>query len=402
MKSRHLVTLGVFLLVAALLAGVLLRLQDASETGESAETDAAADSLRAEVGASSASAFAADVAVEVEGARARRDTFVLWVRAEGRAEPARSSALLAEVAGPVVEVPVREGDAVRRGALVARIDSTAYALDVRRAAAELESAEARFEELTLFDDRLEDAELREERRRQARIRAGLTSAEVRLEEARMELGKTAVRSPFSGVVANLQVSEGARVRTGDSIARVLDLSEVEVAVQVLEREVPHLEPGRTARVRFTALPDRQFRGRVVSVNPLVGRDSRTARVTVRLENPRARILPGMYAEVEIQGRLFADRVFVPREAIVERDRRDVVFVFEPEEPGGTSGRAKWRYVTTGLENDAFVEIVPDEETSTVEPGEVVLVDGHTTLVHDALVRVSGLPQGEAGEGEDDG
>jgi multidrug efflux pump subunit AcrA (membrane-fusion protein) len=124
------------------------------------------------------------------------------------------------------------------------------------------------------------------------------------------------------------------------------------------------------------------------VNPVVDPVSHVGRTTVRLSNPGARILPGMHARVRIAGRLFEDRVSVPKEAIVERSRREVVFVFEPDSEGSDTGRAKWRYVTTGLENEDAVEIVPSEETDMLEEGEIVLVGGHTTLTHDAMVRIA--------------
>ena len=92
----------------------------------------------------------------------------------------------------------------------------------------------------------------------------------------------------------------------------------------------------------------------------------------------------MYARVSLEARTFPDRILVPRAAILERDRRSMLFVFEGE---GQQGLAKWRYVTTGLMNETLVELVPNPDTDMVEPGEVVLVDGHYTLTHDAPIRL---------------
>lgn len=391
MKARHWVTLGVVLVSAVLLGGIFLRLRDdgAEEDGAGdPSVETAEDSVREAVRSTAAqAAFATEIAVPVEGARVRRDTFVLWVDAAGRAAALRSAPLAAQVAGPVVEVPVQEGERVADGDLLVRIDPAEYRLGVQEARAQLEQAEANYEELTLFDERIEDATLREERRRQARIRAGLASAEAGLEQARYELAKTEIRAPFAGRVANLTVVEGSRLRAGDSVATVVDLSRIDVDAEVLYSAIPHLEEGRRARVTFPALPGEVFTGRVVTINPLVSRESNSTRVTVRLRNPEARILPGMPADVLIAGRMMEDRTFVPKEAVVERDRRDVVFVFEPEEPGAATGLAQWKYVTTGLENEDYVEIVSAEETEVPAAGSVVLVDGHTTLTHNARVRI---------------
>lgn len=388
MKTRHWVTVGVVLVAVALLGGIFLRLRGNGEEEDRSSGSAAEDSVRVAVQSTAAqSAFATEIAVPVEGAPVRRDTFVLWVKAAGQAAALRAAALHAEVAGPVIEVPVREGQAVSARQLLARIDPAEYRLQVREAQAKLEEAQAKFQDLTLGDDRIDDERLRTERERLARIRSGLAGAEAALERAEYELAKTEVRAPFAGRVANLAVVEGSRLRAGDSVAAVLDLSRVDVDVEVQQTSLPHVEVGREARATFPALPGETLAGRVVTVNPVVSRETRTARVTVRLGNPEARIHPGMYADVEIAGRLLPGRTFVPKEAIVERDRRQVVFLFEPDEPGSATGQAKWTYVTTGLESDRFVEIVPGDGTEVPEPGAVVLVDGHATLTHDARVRI---------------
>ncbi len=113
---------------------------------------------------------------------------------------------------------------------------------------------------------------------------------------------------------------------------------------------------------------------------MVEQQTRTAKVTVVVPNAGGRILPGMYARVELEAQRIPDRILVPRSAILERDRRTMLFVLE-------DGKAKWRYVTTGLENDEYVEIVENPETEMVRPGEVVLTGGHFTLTHDADVRL---------------
>ncbi len=400
MRQRHVVTLLVFLMAAGLLGGVLWRLQgpDSEQEGEggSAVADSVSEAVRSEA---ARSAFSTGMAVPVEGALVRRDTFVLWIEAEGTAEARRRATVRAEVGGPVVELPVREGGRVGEGELLARIDSTSYALDVRKSRAAYEEAMANFRSRMLGTGEMDlTEEERRERRRQARVRSGVAQAEVDLEKARYELSKTRITAPFPGRVANLGVSRGARLDAGDSVATVLDLSQVEVDVDVLQERVPHLAPGRRARVRFTALPGDTFPGRVATINPLVDEASSTVRVTVRLENPEARVLPGMHATVQIAGRRYPDRRFVPRVSVVERQRRDVVFVFAPSDSAPAVGRAKWTYVGTGLENDRFVEIGPEEEGGEAPgAGQVVLVEGHTTLTHDARVRLTNADSLGVGE-----
>jgi RND family efflux transporter MFP subunit len=290
----------------------------------------------------------------------------------------------AQVGGRVVSLPVRESDAVSAGRVLLAVDPAEYALSVQEAQANLRDAEARFQEFILFDDRIADEATRRERENVARARSGLEAAEVRLRKAQLDLQRTRLGAPFAGRIANLKAVPGQWVRPGDELMTVVDLDPIRVEVQVLESEVGYLSPGRQARVSFAAFPEEAFTGQIATINPMVESGTRTARVTVLVPNPGGRILPGMYARVALDARRFDDRVMVPRGAILERDRRTMLFVYEGDERGGL---AKWRYVTTGLRNDSLVEIVASEETENVEAGEIVLTDGHYTLIHDARVRL---------------
>ncbi len=382
-SRRTLAIVSVVIVLLGALGGIYIRLR-ALQAEEENGTFEGAEGERPEV--ESAEAFRSDIAIPVGAAPVLRDTLIMSVSAAGQAQAFARTLLAAEVEGPVTDILVREGDYVRAGQVIAQIDPQRYAFELERARAQLEQAGASFAELTLFDDEIEDEELRTERRRLARAKSGLSGAEVGVREAELNVERATVRAPFAGWVANLAIVVGQRVQQRDSIAEVVDLARIKIEVQALETEVPYLEQGRDARVTLSAFPDAVLLGRVVSINPVVDPRTRTARVTVMLPNPEGAVKPGMYARVRIAARLFANRTMVPRGAILERDNRTLVFLFEPE--GNTSqGLAKWTYVTTGLENEEYVEIVPGEGTTMLEPGQLVLTEGHYTLIHDAHVRV---------------
>lgn len=355
--------------------------------GRSAAADGGAagsgDSAQASAGVA-AESFATDIAIPVEGAVVVRDTLVVSVTAAAQAAAQGEAKILAQVEGRVTEVRVRDNGPVRQGQILVAIDSTEYALALARAEANRARAQATFRELTLFDDGLQDTAVRGERERVARAKSGLAEAEVAVREAQLRLERSRVLAPFSGRAASVKVVAGQTVRQGDELVTVVDLNPIKVEVQVLESEVALLAAGRRAVVSFAAFAGEQFTGRIATINPMVDRDTRTARVTVIIPNPDSRILPGMYARVALEARKFPDRILVPRAAVLERDRRSMLFVFTGE---GSTGLSKWRYVTTGLANDSLVEIVENPETEMVQPGEVVLVDGHYTLIHDARVRL---------------
>jgi len=317
---------------------------------------------------------------------------VLSVTATGQAASTRQTTLRAQVAGQVRSVRVRESGSVGAGAILIEIDPTEYQLALDEAQARLREAEGRYREITLGDDRIDDAQVRAERDSAARARSGLDVARVAVQRAEINLSRTRVTAPFAGIVANVQVVTGQQVTQGEELVLIQAMDPIRVEAQVLEGEIGFLQPGRHATVTFAAFPGQVFDGIIESINPIVEQQTRTARVTISVRNSGGRILPGMYARVSLDARRFPDRIMVPREAIRERDRRNMLFVFEGE---GSVGRAKWRYVNLGLMNDRYVEIVAEgPEDGMVAPGEIVLVAGHSTLQHDIQVRLADSARGD--------
>ncbi|MFQ5536863.1 MAG: efflux RND transporter periplasmic adaptor subunit [Gemmatimonadota bacterium] len=385
--SRRIPTLAILVLVlVALGAGVWWKIAGpgaGNAEGTTAAGGEAGDALPATVGASQ---FSTSVPQPVAGTKVVRDTLWIRVRAAGQAAAFRRAPLVAQVEGKVEDVRVRENQAVDAGALLVVLDSTDLALKVAQVKADLLTAQADFRQMILFDDEIADPQVREERERIARTRSQLDQREVALRQAELALARTRVRAPFAGRVGDLRVVPGQFVNPGTELLTMVELDPIKVEVQVLEAELGALREGNRGEVTFAAYPGERFVGRIVSINPLVDPETRTGRVTVLLDNPGHRIKPGMYADVALDAEALPDRILVPREAILERGdkRRKMLFVFAREE--GQRGLAKWRYVTTGRENDRFVEIVQGDE-GMVEPGEIVLVDGHHYLAHDTPVRL---------------
>lgn len=381
--SRRAVGLTVaFVAIAALGGFTFLQMRDA-QAGADDDADSTATARRI---ADAAKGGGSDIAIPVEGVPVVRDTLVISVSATGQAAPYREVILSAQVAGRIAELAVRESDRVGGDGLVVALDAEEMRIALEDAKARLRTSEATYREQTLFDDRIEDAALRAERERTARARSGVESAQLAVEKAELELRRTRVTAPFPGQVANVKIVPGQYVRVGDELATVIDLDPIKVEVQVLESEVGFLGQGRHAQVSFAAFPGETFTGTIQTINPVVDQTTRTARVTVLVPNPTHRVLPGMYARVQLEARRFPDRVLVPRVAVLERDvdRRTLVFVYDGNDRGG---EAKWRYVKTGLGNTDLVEIVDDPEVQGVQPGEIVLTDGHVNLTDGARVRL---------------
>jgi RND family efflux transporter MFP subunit len=311
----------------------------------------------------------------VAGVQVHPSDFVLTVRGTGRAEAWRRAELAPRVGESIRLIAVREGQFVKAGETLIELDHRPFEMSLKEAEANLVKAQLEFE-AQLFDDDGAD----EEKRRRIAHRTGLTEAQQRLARAQLDLDGACIKAPFDGYIASIGGAVGERAQADRPLITLLDNHRIKIPAEVLESDFGSLTPGVEAVLRLPALPGEDFTGTVSALSPQVDPERGTGIVYIELPNPGGRIKPGMYAEVDIEAHSLPDRLSVPRPAVIERDRRLLVFV-------ARGGRAEWSYVKTGLETDERIEVL-----SGVAPGDTVLVDGHLTLAHGAPVKVALLDQ----------
>lgn len=203
----------------------------------------------------------------------------------------------------------------------------------------------------------------------------LTQSEIDVKIAQMELDKTRIRAAFAGIATDIKVSPNEHVSAGRELFTLVNISRIKVKANVLESEIGKMKLGREVDVRFAAYPGKIFKGAVEAISPVVNSEDKTCGVHITVGNPTEEIKPGMHAEVEIAADIYKDRLIVPQDAVLTRGGRKLVFVVD-------GGLAKWRYVEIGVENERYAEILDG-----VKEGEMVIVEGHFTMAHDARVTV---------------
>ncbi|HEX6314422.1 MAG TPA: efflux RND transporter periplasmic adaptor subunit [Gemmatimonadaceae bacterium] len=356
----------------------------ATATGCKKADGSEADSTGASSDSSAIPADAAPattLALPVAAVAARDGDLVLTVSTTGQVASDEVSALRSEVAGTVEKVLVRPGDRVRRGQTLITFDPRPLDINVKDAEASLDRAMQTFRESYYPDSVVTGRVPSEEQRRTAMIRAGVPSAQVALERAKLEREKATVVSPFDGLVDQVMVAQGMRVGTGEFLTRVVNLGALRVDAQVLEHDLPLIREGGQAIVTSAAAGNRAIVGRIAAVLPIVDTTTRSGRAFVRIPGGSP-LRPGMYADIRLEASRLTNRRLVPTRAIIQRDNRPLVFVVK-------NGRAQWVYINPGRSNGIETEVLPDSGTGLipVEVGDEVIVEGHLTLTHDAPVRV---------------
>jgi RND family efflux transporter MFP subunit len=359
-------------------------------------------------------------ALPVKVVPVKRGDLVMRLESPGEAFTEKKIALKTEVTGTIKSLNVKEGKHVRAGEVLVEIDDQEYRLKWERSEAlrlkylsdllldkqfappskeidagaveRIKKAEQDFSKAgSLFGQGLISREEFEKAKRsyeslliesgvkQEEVMAaakGLTQAEIDAKIAQMELERTKIRAPFAGIISDIKVSPQENISAGRELFTLVDISQIKVQARVLETEIGKMKVGYEATLRFSAYPGKTFKGHVEAVSPIINPEDRTCAVHIAVENPQEEIKPGMHAEVEIAADIYKDRLLVPQEAVLVRGGRKLVFAVE-------EGLAKWRYIEVGLENKDYAEVLDG-----VKEGEMVIVEGHFTLAHDARVQVN--------------
>ncbi len=356
---------------------------------------------------------------------ARRGELIITLKSPGEAVTNRMITIKSEVAGIIKNLYVEDGQHVKEGDLLLEVDDRQFRLELERAQADrlsklselllekqFSGTEATLEESEMDTIRrakqeyeraqelhqkgmISDAEYDEaykkyelaliesgEKKNEVRsAMKGLTQAEIQVKTAQMNLEKTKIKAPFSGIITDVQVSPQEHIAGGRDLFVLVNISRIQVHAKVLESEIGKMKEGREVTLRFSAYPDKMFKGEVKSISPIVNPEDKTCKVIIDVANPEEEIKPGMHAEVEIAAEIHKDKLLIPQDAVLDRGGRKLAFVVE-------EGLAKWRYIQLGLENDEYAEVLPsDREGEGIKEGETVIVDGHFTLAHDAKVRI---------------
>jgi membrane fusion protein (multidrug efflux system) len=236
-------------------------------------------------------------------------------------EARNQATLVARREGPLVEVAAEEGQWVKAGDLLARLDDKEASLAVDRALLALDVARRDAERAdTLhsqgFMSPKEQADLALKRR----------TAEVDLAQARYDLGLTRIVAPFAGRVVQRDVRLGENVTPGKSCFTVADFDPVRARLYFPERDLPAVEVGQEAMVTLDSHPGQVFPARVTLVNPVVDQTNGTFKVTLELPNPGGALRPGAFARVRLKTGSFANALLLPRRGVMSEDGEDYVFV----------------------------------------------------------------------------
>ena len=322
-------------------------------------------------------------AAAVQVAEAIRRDIASAASFSGSLEPVWMADISSKVDGRINRLDVHEGDAVHSGQVIAVLDTSELAAQVLQAQGNLAAAQSNLEQAaldfqrysTLADKGAISAQMLDGARTKRDLAVGqVRAAEGSLALVQEKLNNAQVAVPQNGVIVKRYLQSGAFTRAGSPIVSVADVSVLIAKATVGEAQVAGLNVGMQVKVTVDALDGREVNGTVSRVSPMADLPARTFTAEIAVPNDQGVLKAGMFAKVEIPGRVHADALAIPESALVLREDQRTVFVVTAD------NKVQQRLIKVGAVSGGYAEVLAG-----LESGETIVVGGQNKVKDGAAV-----------------
>jgi membrane fusion protein (multidrug efflux system) len=308
-------------------------------------------------------------AIPVEVVSASKQTVNASYAGTANLDAPNESVVTAKSSGVMVSQLAEEGDFVRQGQVLARIDPARAKLEVQRNQATVNKLSNNYRRAQeLLTQKLISTEAHDQ------IKFDLESARASLDLAQLELAYTNVTAPISGVVAQRMIKQGNLVSLNAPVYRIVNNQQLEAVMNVPEREMSVIQSGLPVQMLVDAIPGQVFEGRIDRVSPVMDSGSGTFRVTSVFDGKQV-LRPGMFGRIEIVYDRRENVLTVPRIALLDDESDPSLYVVRD----GKSTRVS---IKTGYSNGEIVEVV-----SGLKAGDKVITAGKVAVRDGAKVNI---------------
>jgi membrane fusion protein (multidrug efflux system) len=316
-------------------------------------------------------------AVPVEVAKATRRAIAASYTGTAALEARAESQVVAKTSGVALAVLVEEGQQVKAGQALVRLDPDRARLTVAQSEAQLRKLETNYHraEKLLAQQLVSAADVDQ-------LRFDVANARAQHRMATLELSYTTVVAPISGVVASRDIKPGNFVQINSPIIRIVDSARLEATLNVPEREIAKLKPGQSVGLIADAMPGRQFTGTVDRVSPVVDTGTGTFRVVTTFSGEGG-LQPGMFGRLSINYDQRADALVVPRSALLEDGGAAAVYVVR-------DGKVQRIELKLGYDDAGWIEV-----RDGLQSGDEVVIAGKAALREGSAVQVIGKEKAAA-------
>ncbi|MGJ7545689.1 efflux RND transporter periplasmic adaptor subunit [Variovorax sp. LT1R16] len=291
----------------------------------------------------------------------------------GTLEANRQVEVPAEVEGRVAKILFVPGSEVRAGQLLVQLNDAPEQGDLERLTAQRANAKALLERTRRL---LPQQAATQEQFEQAQAAFDQSNGDLRRAQAMRE--QKQIKAPFDGVLGIRKVNLGQFVRAGDALVSLTDARTLFANLTLPETALPALHRKQQVALSVDAYPGRVFQGRLSTIEPQIGTDTRTVRLQATVDNADGALTPGMFVSGKVALPARTDAITVPETAITYSTHGDAVFVVRADDKGGFT--AQQVFVKAGDRQDGRVVIEQG-----LQAGEQVVTSGQLRLYSGAAV-----------------
>jgi RND family efflux transporter MFP subunit len=298
-----------------------------------------------------------------------------------------------DVGGKIAGIHVEEGDRVRKGQVLAELDTRAIRLQLEQAEAQKAVADASYRDASNNLERWErlrkESAVSEQQYEQVKLahdaaRSQLQQAVAVVNLAKYNLDVSIMEAPFAGIIAAKNAEVGDVINplmsgfgAASGVLTLMDFSSVKIEVEVSLIDVVRIAKGQTAYLSVSAYPDKVFEGRVTVVNQAADPLSKKFGVEIQLSNPELLLKPNTFGDVTLEVSSQENALVIPQLAVLENR-----FVFVVD-----GGKALKREITIGLQDTSLLEVLQG-----LREGDLVVVEGNYGLDEGAEIEVKEVIQ----------
>lgn len=311
-----------------------------------------------------------EVVVPVEIAEIIEGDISAYFTGTATIEAEEETEVVAKVGGVVERLLVEEGDYVKAGQVLAKLDDEKIAVQLEQTKANLNKLENNYQRTKdLHEKKLVSTEVFQ----QARYEHEHQQAVYNL--AKLDLDYTSIRTPISGIVARRLVKVGNMILPNQATFEVTGLDPLIAVLHVPERQLPRLRVGQKTLLHIDALGADDFPGRIDRISPVVDPGTGTVKVTVEVHDTTRQLRPGMFARLRIIYNVHSGVVMAPKDAIMSEDRESAVFVVR-------DSVAYRQFIEIGYTNSTHVEVLGG-----LQSGDTVVTTGKGSLKDSTKVEI---------------
>ncbi|MGO4406726.1 efflux RND transporter periplasmic adaptor subunit [Bosea sp. RAF48] len=327
-----------------------------------------------------ASAVSGPRAVPVEVASVETMTVNEEVEALGTLAADESVIIASEIAGRVVALGFKEGERVKAGQDLVKLDTAILDAELKQALADLGLARDTNERLRALVQRGSGTQVALDE-----STARLASSEARVQLAKAKLAQSTIVAPFSGVVGLRSVGIGDYVSVGKPLIVLTSIDPIKVDFRVPEIYLSRVKVGQPVQVRVDAVPDRTFTGQIFAIDPVVDVNGRAIRLRANVPNGDLALKPGLFARLSITVDQRENAMIIPEMAVVPDGVGKMIYVAE-------NGKARRVAVELGKRLPGKVEVVSGLKPGMqiITAGQMRLRDGSTISIKEKPVQTSQL------------